>query len=147
MRTIGFVGTVGLRKGTPYFAEVARRFPRDKVRFVMIGPCTLTTYGLEQIRPAVEVHHAPRLDVPKWLAAFDLIYFPTTCEGSAYALMEAMASGLPIVTSPNSGTVARHGIEGFLCAYDDLDAATAHIDRLISNDSLRLEMGSAAAER
>lgn len=145
--TVGFVGQVILRKGVPYFMQMAKRFPKDKVRFIMLGMPNLTETALAELRQHVEVQPAPRSEVPAWLARFDLIYFPTTCEGSAYALMEAMATGLPIVTSPNSGTVARQGIEGFLCPYDDLDAAAGYIDRLLTNKDLRLSMGKAAAQR
>jgi len=145
--TVGFVGQVNLRKGTPYFMQMAKRFPKNKVRFVMIGNPAITDAALAELRQHVDVQSAPRSEVPTWLARFDLIYFPTTCEGSAYALMEAMATGLPIVTSPNSGTVARHGIEAFLCPYDDLDTASSHIERLLADRDLRLTMGKAAADR
>ena len=36
--TVGFVGAVGLRKGAPYFLEVARRMACQQLRFVMVGP-------------------------------------------------------------------------------------------------------------
>jgi glycosyltransferase involved in cell wall biosynthesis len=146
--TVGFVGGVGLRKGAPYFFQAAKRFSPDRVKFVMLGGVQLNEKAVSENKGAVEIiPHAPRSEVAAWLAKFDLIYFPTTCEGSAYALMEAMATGLPIVTSPNSGTVARHDKEGYLCPYSDIDAAVGYIEKLASDENLRLDMGRAAAER
>jgi len=144
---VGFVGQINLRKGVPYFVEVAKRFPRDQVQFTLIGTPALTGTAMAEVRKHVDAFPVVRSQVPAQLAGFDLIYFPTTCEGSAYALMEAMATGLPVVTSPNSGTVARHGQEGFLCPYDDLDAAAGYIERLVRDAALRLHMGRAARQR
>lgn len=145
---VGFVGAVNLRKGVPYFLQVAQRFDPRQVRFVMIGPAAIKTQVLEAHRGHVELlGQVPRSHIHEWFQKFDLFFFPTTCEGSAYALMEAMACGLPVVSSPNSGTVARHGVEGFIAAYDALDEFAAHIERLRSDRELRLEMGRAARRR
>jgi glycosyltransferase involved in cell wall biosynthesis len=59
--------------------------------------------------------------------------------------MEAMATGLPIVTSPNSGTVARDGEEAFIAPYDAIDQHVALLERLIADRDLRVEMGRSAA--
>lgn len=146
--TVGFVGSVNLRKGAPYFLEVARRLASPGVRFVMLGPVKIAQARVEANRDVAEIVGAvPLAEVSDWLRRFDMIYFPTTCEGSAGALMEAMATGLPVVTSPNSGTVARDAQEGFIVDYDDTEAAADRIQRLIDDPSLRLTMGRAARER
>jgi hypothetical protein len=145
---IGCMGTVGLRKGIPYFAEVAKRLARpNRVRFVAVGPVELTEHGRREAALAnVElVGKVPRSESVEWLRRFDVFFFPTTCEGSAYVLMEAMATGLPIVTSPNSGTVARDGEEAFIAPYDAIDQHVALLERLIADRDLRVEMGRSAA--
>lgn len=146
--TIGFMGAVGLRKGIPYFAETAKRLAKpDRIRFVAVGPVELTEHGRREVaRANVElVGKVPRSESLDWLRRFDMFYFPSTCEGSAYVLMEAMATGLPIVTSPNSGTVARDGEEAFIVPYDAIDQHVALLERLIANRDLRVEMGRCAA--
>lgn len=146
--TIGFMGTVCLRKGIQFFNEMAKRFRGDRrVRFVAVGPLLITEKAAAGVREHVElVGKVPRSESLRWFHDFDIFYFPTTCEGSAYVLMEAMATGLPIVTSPNSGTVARHDKDCFIAPYDDLDAHAAYLERLISDRELRLAMGASAAE-
>jgi glycosyltransferase involved in cell wall biosynthesis len=146
--TVGFVGHVNLRKGVPYFVEVAKRLKGRGIRFVMVGGVHLEPAVVEANRAFVDfVGPVPRAEVANWLSRFDLLLFPSTCEGSAAAVVEAMASGLPIVCSPNSGSIVRHGTEGYVLPYDQIDAMAEAVDRLASNPSLRLEMGRAASAR
>jgi glycosyltransferase involved in cell wall biosynthesis len=146
--TVGFVGQVNLRKGAPYILEVANRLAPAGVRFVLVGPVGLSAAGAAKLAAGVELAGPlPRHEVARRLAEFDLFYFPSTCEGSAGAVMEAMTSGLPVVTSPNSGTPVRDGVEGFVVAYDDVDAAADRIGRLARDFDLRRHMGEAARDR
>jgi glycosyltransferase involved in cell wall biosynthesis len=93
------------------------------------------------------VGNQSRKEIGDWLEQFDILYFPSTCEGSVGAVMEAMTCGLPVVCSPNSGSVIRHGIDGYLFAYDDLDGAAACLERLVRDPELRRHIGRAAHER
>lgn len=146
--TVGFVGAVNLRKGAPYFIEVAKRLKARALRFVMVGPNQLEQPVVDKHTGFVEiVGPVPRSEVANWLRQFDMILFPTTCEGSATALMEAMATGLPVVTSPNSGTVARNGTESFITAYDQVEEMASYVERLASDANLRHEMGLAGRRR
>jgi glycosyltransferase involved in cell wall biosynthesis len=146
--TVGFVGHVHLRKGVPYFVEVAKRLRGLGIRFVMLGPIYINSSVVDANKDVVDfVGAVPRSQVRDWLGRFDLLLFPSTCEGSATAVLEAMATGLPVVTSPNSGTVARHGTEGFITAYDQIDAMADAVERLASNPGLRQDMGRAASRR
>jgi len=142
--TVGFVGAVGLRKGAPYFVEVARRLAGRNIRFVMVGPLHLPESILPDVCKHVElVGPVPRSDVRKWLDKFDVYFFPSTCEGSAGSVMEAMATGLPIVTSPNSGSIVEHGVSGYVHAYSDVESFAGAIERLAIHASERQAIGQA----
>jgi hypothetical protein len=145
---VGFVGAVGLRKGAPWFFEVARRFEPGQARFVMVGPIHLQPGVADRHKGDVELAGAvPRSEVIRWLERFDILLFPSTCEGSPTAVAEAMASGLPVVCTPNSGTLLREGQDGFIRPYDDVDGLAEAVDRLVSDAALRVEMGRQARER
>lgn len=145
---VGCVGRVTLPKGAPYFLEAAKRLKSDHVRFVMVGPMGLPSSAAAKFGDHVELAGpVPRDAVARRLEQFDMFFFPATCEGSSGAVIEAMASGLPVVTSPNSGTFARDGMEGFLRAYDDVDGFVECITRLAEDPSLRRTMGEAARKR
>lgn len=139
---VGFVGAVCLRKGAPYFFEVAKRFDPKRVKFVMVGPVQLDPDVVRRECGPVEiVGSVPRSQVKDWLSRFHIFFFPSTCEGCAGAVLEAMDTGLPIVSTPNSGTIVRHGIDGFIHAYDDIDGFSESIEKLASDRHFRLNMG------
>jgi glycosyltransferase involved in cell wall biosynthesis len=145
---VGFVGGVGLRKGAPYFLETARRFDPAKTKFVMVGNIVLDTRKLEPYSRYVEfVGPVPRSAVAAWLGKFDLFFFPSTCEGSAEVILEAMGSSLPIIATPNSGSRVRDGIEGFIRPYDDIGGFEQAIRRFDDDRDLLQTMGNAARER
>jgi glycosyltransferase involved in cell wall biosynthesis len=145
---VGFVGAVGLRKGGPWFLETARRFSPQRVRFAMVGHNFLEPARLEEFSDRVQfVGPVAHSQVYDWLNKFDVFFFPSTCEGSATAVLEAMGRGLPIVTTPNSGSPVREGIEGFVRAYNDVDGFQHAIQRLDDDRDLLLKMGSAAYQR
>lgn len=146
--TVGFVGHVHLRKGAPYFVEVAKRLKGRGIRFVMVGPVYIEQAMVDAHKDVVDiVGPVPRSEVREWLRKFDILLFPSTCEGCASAVMEAMSTGLPVVASPNSGTVVRQGTDGFITAYDQVDAMAEAVERLASNPGLRQEMGRSASCR
>lgn len=67
-------------------------------------------------------------------------------EGTPNVLLEAMASGLPIVATRVGGVpeIVRHGQDGFLLPPDDLDGLTGAIVQLIRQPGLRAKLGSSA---
>jgi glycosyltransferase involved in cell wall biosynthesis len=146
--TVGFVGSVGLRKGAPYFFQIAKLFDPARVKFVMVGPIAIDKDVAAREKGAVKlVGPVPRSAIMSLLEQFDVFLFPSTCEGSAGAVLEAMASGLPIVCSPNSGSQVRDGLEGFLHPYDDVEAMAESIESLERSPDLRHTLGRAARAR
>ena len=145
---VGFVGQVGLRKGAPWFLETAKLCDPDLVKFTMVGPAALTDFGRKQMEQHVELAGSvPRSQILDWLKRFDIFFFPSTCEGSAGAVMEAMATGLPIITTHNSGTVIRHGVEGYIAPYDNPEVMAAYVTELASNTEKRHAMGEISRQR
>jgi glycosyltransferase involved in cell wall biosynthesis len=70
-------------------------------------------------------------------------------EGLALVIAQAMACGLPVVATYNTGAedLIREGVEGFLVRARDSDAARDRITRLKEDRSLRLRMGRLARQR
>jgi glycosyltransferase involved in cell wall biosynthesis len=58
-----------------------------------------------------------------------------------------LASGLPVICTPNTGSVVRHGVEGWIVPIRDVDAIVEGIDRLSEDRDLRLVMGQNARQR
>ena len=60
---------------------------------------------------------------------------------------EALASGLPVVTTFNAGSLVRDGQEGYIIPLRDVDMLAAKLDRLRRDDTLREEMARRARRR
>jgi glycosyltransferase involved in cell wall biosynthesis len=105
----------------------------------------VNTMGL----PNVRVHHGLGPNAPALRALYgraDVFVFPTLADVLPLAIMEAMASGLPVVTT-NVGAIAEQiedGVTGFLIPPRDVDALVATTTRLVGNPELRRTMGAAA---
>jgi glycosyltransferase involved in cell wall biosynthesis len=73
--------------------------------------------------------------------------YPSLHEGSAIATYEALASGLPVITTANSGSVVRDSSEGFIVPIRDVEALKEKILLLYGDRQLREEMGRNARKR
>lgn len=141
------VGEVGLRKGTPAVLEAALRLgARITVR--MVGPIAVPDAVRARLADAVElVGVVPRGEIARHLAWADAFLLPSLCEGSATATYEALAAGLPVIATPNTGSVVRDGEEGFIVPVRDVDAIVDALARLAGDRRLCARMSEAAAFR
>ncbi|MFH1421146.1 MAG: glycosyltransferase family 4 protein, partial [Planctomycetota bacterium] len=73
--------------------------------------------------------------------------FPTIEEGSALVTYEALASGLPVITTPNAGSVIRDGKDGFIIPIRNTEMLAEKIEYFYKNRDAVKEMGKSASER
>ncbi|MEI3337518.1 MAG: glycosyltransferase family 4 protein [Clostridium sp.] len=90
-----------------------------------------------------------RQDVKEILKASDIFCFPSKQEGLPVALMEAMASGLPVICSDIRGNkdLIEDKKGGYLLKSYDMDEYSIKIQELIENKVLREEMGNFNLEK
>ena len=86
-------------------------------------------------------------DMPKVMAEHDLFLFPSLFEGSAVVCYEALASGLPVITTPQAGSVVRDGMEGRICEAADHKSLSAAMMELGTDPELRARMSESARLR
>jgi len=91
-----------------------------------------------------------RQDIPEIMAIMDIFAFPSFREGLGNVLLEAMASGKPVVANYIHGVVdevVANGETGFLVPPDNPALFTERIVRLLKSKSLREKMGQEAKKR
>lgn len=96
------------------------------------------------------IFHPHSKRVETFFAAADAFVFPTVYDPFGLVITEAMASGLPVITSPTAGAaeLIRPGAEGFVtCRPWDADAIAGHLALLRDDPGLRDRMGAAARAR
>ncbi len=148
MLRVLFVGEIGLRKGVPYLLEALRSLNRPKqIQAKLVGPVALQRQSLNRYGRWCDViesvSHQEMLNLYKWA---DVLVLPSLCEGSATVTYEAMACGLPIITTPASGSLVRHGIDGFIVPTRDTEALQSRLALFADDPKLRLKMSAAAFE-
>ena len=86
-------------------------------------------------------------DIPRFLEKIDVICLPSYREGLPKSLIEAAASGLPIITTDTPGCreVVRHGDNGFLVPVGDVPQLAEALKKLIQAPELRYRMGCCGA--
>jgi len=75
--------------------------------------------------------------VPDFLRYSDVFFYTSRTEASPTAVWEAMATGLPVVTT-DVGSVKQHirdGVEGYVCAVNDVEALSAAILSIIDDNN------------
>jgi glycosyltransferase involved in cell wall biosynthesis len=141
-----FVGTLQLRKGLPYLLDALRSLPKGTVEARVVGPSLLSAEVLGLFRDQVDLLDAvPRSEMGKQYEWADVLVLPTLSEGSANVIVEAMARGLPVVTTPNAGSIIRDGENGLLVPIRDSEALASAMLRLSRDAALRGRLGAAAA--
>jgi glycosyltransferase involved in cell wall biosynthesis len=80
-------------------------------------------------------------------AAADVFVLPSLAEGSAEAIYEALAAGVPVVTTPAAGSVVRNGAEGRLVAERDPFALADALAEIVEDRDKRARMSAAARQR
>ena len=146
-----YVGQLNFRKGIRYAVEAFRRLKHPRKEFVLVGPITKTT-GLEGVSLPEGVRVTGILkgeDLAKAYASASAFVLPTIEEGMALVLGEAMASGLPVVTTTHSGgeDLISEGVEGFIVPPADEDALLQAFDKLAGDPEMTRAMGHAAREK
>ena len=148
------VGNIRRVKGHDVFvraaAAIVQQFP--KVSFSIAGDVLEPDYFRELqtlVRDLDLVNHV-RFDggvtnQRQHLAEADIFVLPSRSEGFSNAIIEAMASSLPVVATDVGGNAeaVKDGITGFLVPPEDPDALAAAILRLLSDPSLAKAMGAA----
>jgi len=147
-----FAGGDWERKGMLYVIEALSLLPRPDVKLLVIGSGDEEFYGqlaeLKQVRERIIfVPHSSNLW--EYYAASDVFVFPTIYEPFGLVVAEAMASGLPVITSRVAGAadLVIDGVNGLLLSSpSNVSDLAAKIGLLLSNAELRETMGERARE-
>ncbi len=152
---LGVVGSLYPVKGHRFFLEampeLLRRWPQ--ARLLVIGRGELDVALKEQAQQlaiGANVHFlGMRQDVPRLLSVLDAFVLPSLSEGLSLALLEAMASGKPVVATLVGGNpeLIDHGRTGFLVQPENANDLAANLVKLLSDPGMMQQFGRQAAGR
>lgn len=154
-RTLGlFVGRLVVQKNVPCLLRAMSRLPAAARPYLVLagdGPLRSEIEAQRlQLNLQDDVHLlGERTDARKLMGAADFLVLPSAYEGMSNVVMEAMASGCPVLASDVGGNpeLVEDGLTGLLFPSDD-DAALAQcLERLTSDPALRARLSAQALQR
>jgi glycosyltransferase involved in cell wall biosynthesis len=144
-----YVGALTLRKGFPYLLQALEKDrPVDLDLTFIGGRSTEAGHVLSRLKgiPARFLGHLSRAALAQHYAAAGVMVLPSLVEGLALVLAQAMACGLPVIATPNTGAedLITDGVEGYIVPPRDPGAIRERIMALYESPARREAMGAAA---
>lgn len=142
-------GTQSVRKGVHHLLEAWRRLaPRQSAELWLVGTMQLPPRLLTALPGTVRIHPpVPRAELFDLYRRADALAFPSLCEGFGLVITEAMAHGLPVITTPNTAgrDLIEHGRNGFVVPIRDPDALAGAMAWCLAHRAELAEIGREAA--
>jgi hypothetical protein len=144
-----FVGQVGQRKGASYLFQAYDMFRKPDTELHVVGSFVADQKIYGRFAPLYRhTDNLPQAAIAALFREADVFVFPTLVEGMGLVVLEAMASGLPVITTTHGpGEIVRDGLDGFLVPIRDPEAIAARLERLYRDPDLRQSMGRNAREQ
>ena len=144
-----WVGSMTQRKGLSYFLEAVKSLPQENLQVLICGHHAVDRrviheYGIKSVRVLEDL---PTAALTAELRASDLFVLPSLAEGFGHAILEAMASGLPVLATASTCApdILTHGEHGFIVPIRDSGALVQAITWGRQHRSELYQMGLAAA--
>ncbi len=149
-----FMGRLCQRKGVYDLIEAARLLPPRQSMIHLYGDGEL-----EQVQQAIQqAGVSDRIIAHGWVSgaekdtifqASQVLLLPSYNEGLPISVLEALAHGLPVISTPVGGIpdAVEDGINGFLVQPGDINTLAARIQTLSLSEPLRVQMGQTAYQR
>jgi len=148
-----YVGRLAATKGLPILLEslvvLKKTFPDLVLTVVGDGSDKILLQNMVEelkLQQAVEfVGYQSQTKVREYIQHTDIFVLPSFAEGIPVVLMEAMAAGVPVVSTRIAGIseLVEHGVSGYLVPPGDVTSLASAITTLLVNDQLRTAFGVA----
>jgi glycosyltransferase involved in cell wall biosynthesis len=145
-----FFGPIGVRKGARHLLDAWSKLKLRDAELVMLGSVQgdVRTFidRIAAADPTIRLMGFVK-DYVRFYHESSVFVLPSLSEGSAKVTYEAMACGLPVIVTPNAGSVARDGEDGFLVPPRDSEALQEKLLKLYEDRGMRENMGRNARKR
>jgi glycosyltransferase involved in cell wall biosynthesis len=143
-----WVGQLAYRKGPHHLFEAVRRFPAEQVQVSVVSRTPVPSELAARMPPNVSVFNSVSDEERQMMyKTHHLFVLPSLVEGFGLVYVEALAEGLPILATTNTGApdVITPGIEGFVVAPSVPDAIVQVIEQCLADRDLLPAMSAAAS--
>jgi glycosyltransferase involved in cell wall biosynthesis len=138
-----WLGQVNVRKGIHYLIEAARMLQDANVHFDIVGSIGISDQAVASAPSNMTFHGSVSRDrSADHYSKADVFVLPTLSDGFAITQLEAMAYGLPVITTPNCGKVVQDGKNGFVVPAWDAKSLAEAISRFDEDRLLASRMSN-----
>ena len=145
-----FIGILGPRKGIPSLLEAVYLAGKKDIELILIGHTQSNIKKeIKKYKDKINIELKGFVKHDKLneeLNKADIFVFPSLRESSAKVIYEALACGLPVITTYNTGSVIEDGKQGFIVPTKEAKILKEKILFLYENPKIRKEMAKAARE-
>lgn len=146
-----FTGGFGFRKGAEYILKALCKLDDEcfNYEFIVVGDASGAKSILEKHYPRYInlIGTVPQDDLKKYLIESDVYLFPSLCEGCASSGMEALAAGLPVIATLESGLPIEDGKDGIIVPSKQEEPIVKALKFIKENQDRRETLGKAAARK
>jgi glycosyltransferase involved in cell wall biosynthesis len=145
-----FAGKLDQRKGIGYLLEALKLKNDSRIELTLLGRYEGAGEWLAPYRDFFRhVPALPHSGVLRLMKESDVMILPSLFEGQALVVLEAMACGIPVIITPNTGaaSVVRDGQDGMVIPIRSSTAISEALEVLLQDRSRVVEMGRSAAAR
>ena len=145
-----FVGRVGPRKGVHYLLQAWQELQLPEAELLLVGINEFPEGWLTRYRDTFRhVPSVPHASLNTYYSSATVFVFPSLVEGFGLVLLEAMACGIPVITTPNTAgpDIITDGVEGFIVPIRDVEALKEKIEWCYRHPQESAEMGRAARQK
>jgi glycosyltransferase involved in cell wall biosynthesis len=143
-----FLGQINIRKGAHYLLEAWRMLKWKNAELLLVGTNKLPSLIKAKYRDLSGVRYLGYLPDPiRTLQKATVFVFPSLAEGSALVTYEAMACGLPLITTFHAGSLVQNEEQGFIVPPQQATAIAMALEKLRTDESLQRQMGRSARHK
>jgi glycosyltransferase involved in cell wall biosynthesis len=146
-----FVGVAGLMKGIHYLAQASQLLKADSLNpaptFCVAGDVSDRVRQHSLCSGLEFLGRVPRQEVSKLYQEADVVVFPTLSDSFGSVVLEAMAAGVPVISSPYCVDAVEDGISGFVVDPRQPEELAEAIRRITEDRKLRARFAAAARDR
>jgi glycosyltransferase involved in cell wall biosynthesis len=144
-----FVGQIGYRKGVYELEKALPDIDSQDWELRMAGSIVLDDVALLEADTRVSLLGAvPRNEINELFEWADFLVLPSLAEGSATVTYEALSAGIPVITTPNAGSLVEHGVDGMVVPAGDASSLARAMNSYLNDAAiLQLHQQNAKAGR
>lgn len=145
-----FIGRVGPRKGAHYLLQAWQELKLLSAELLLVGINEFPADYLEQYAHIIRyIPSVPHSSLNTYYNSGNVLVLPTLVEGLPLVILEAMACGIPVITTPNAGIsdIITNGVEGFIVPIRDVEAIKEKLEWCYQHPQELAEMGLAARRK